>query len=660
MSTPIASAFIRLRPDASTLGAETRKALPEALAGVQPAVDKALGSLHPAFERQGRRGGVSYGKSFGGESLRKIYASLRTPGGAAAAGAALGSVLGQGAARAMEKAVGGAKDFIFSSVAAARESQKIGALTAQVIKSTGGAAGVTAKQVEALSGAISRKTGIDDEAIQSSANLLLTFTNVANRVGKGNDIFNQATRTVQDMSVALGQSGKESAIQLGKALNDPIAGVSALARVGVTFTQQQKDQIKALVESGNTLGAQKVILKELGREFGGAAQAAATPASRLSVAYGNLKERIGGALIPVMNAAAKVLLTLSDFVGRNATTFKVLAAAIGPVAVATFAVNKAMAAGKAVQAAALAVKGLFIGAVNAETGAQSRGILVLAAQKVALLASSAATKAAAAAQWLLNVAMEANPIGLIIGGIIALGAGLVLAYKKSETFRKIVQGALHGVQVAAETVWRFIKNVFGPAFHIYAAIAKKEIGVVVDVIKGIVTVAEWVGGKIGDAFSAAAGVITDVFGGVKSFIFGVINKIIDGINLLIKGYNFLPGHKDIKLLGHLGSAATDTQGTPSKPGGTRAIALAKGGTVLPRAGGVPALLAEAGRAERVTPLGPDGLSDGDRALLAAVRDLTDAVNRGQTLVVDANGRQVLARIVDHENGRRGDLMVRTN
>jgi hypothetical protein len=71
---------------------------------------------------------------------------------------------------------------------------------------------------------------------------------VRNETGKGNDIFTQATKVVTDMSVALGQDGTKSAIQLGKALNDPIKGVTALARVGVTFTQGQKDQIKTLEE----------------------------------------------------------------------------------------------------------------------------------------------------------------------------------------------------------------------------------------------------------------------------------------------------------------------------------------------------------------------------------------------------------------------------
>src|SRR5207237_7672973 len=130
------------------------------------------------------------------------------------------------------------------------------------------------------------------------SNLLMTFTGLRNEVGKGNDVFNQATQIATDMGAALGTEPKAAAIQLGKALNDPIKGVSALSRVGVSFTSQQKDQIKTLVKSGDTLGAQKIILGELNKEFGGAAAASATSGEKMSVAFGNFKEQIGTALLP--------------------------------------------------------------------------------------------------------------------------------------------------------------------------------------------------------------------------------------------------------------------------------------------------------------------------------------------------------------------------
>lgn len=202
---------------------------------------------------------------------------------------------------------GGLLTFFKDSVSEGIEAQKVGAQTTAVIKSTGGAAHLTAKQFGDLATQISLKTGIDDEQIQSSENMLATFTNVRNEVGKGNDIFSQATQVITDMSVALGQDSKNSAIQLGKALNDPIRGITALQRVGVTFTKQQKDQIKTLVEHGKTLAAQKIILGELTREFGGSAAAQATAGEKMQVAWKNLEEQIGTALIPVLSKLANWL-----------------------------------------------------------------------------------------------------------------------------------------------------------------------------------------------------------------------------------------------------------------------------------------------------------------------------------------------------------------
>lgn len=180
----------------------------------------------------------------------------------------------------------------------AQESARIGRLTDAVLKSTGGTANITAEQVGNLATAISNKTALDDEMIQSSANVLLTFTKVRNEVGKGNDIFNRATESAANMSVALGTDMQSATTMLGKALNDPIAGITAMTRAGVQFTDQQKEQIRAMVGAGDTLGAQRIILAEMETQFGGAAAAAADPIERLKVVAGNLGETVGGLLLP--------------------------------------------------------------------------------------------------------------------------------------------------------------------------------------------------------------------------------------------------------------------------------------------------------------------------------------------------------------------------
>lgn len=192
-------------------------------------------------------------------------------------------------------AIGG---FLLASVKAAAEAEKIAAQTEAVLASTGGAAGRTAEQIDGLASSLSRMSGIDDEVIQAGENVLLTFT----RIQGAN--FDAATAAALDMSVALGKDMASSATLVGKALNDPIAGIGALSKVGVQLTDDQKNLIKSMVEVGDVAGAQGVILAELNTQFGGSAEAFGNTflgsLEKVKNAFGNLQEVVGGALLPVL------------------------------------------------------------------------------------------------------------------------------------------------------------------------------------------------------------------------------------------------------------------------------------------------------------------------------------------------------------------------
>ena len=196
-----------------------------------------------------------------------------------------------------------------TSVKAFMESEDAVAQMNAVLKSTKGAAGLSADALQAHASELQKVTKFGDEAIMSGQNMLLTFTNI------GKDVFPQATETMLDMSQALGQDLKSSSIQLGKALQDPVQGVNALKRVGVNFTDAQKDMIKSMVESGDVMGAQKFILKELQTEFGGSARAAGeTFSGKLEILknqFGEVQEKIGGfivsALVPLTTKALEFI-----------------------------------------------------------------------------------------------------------------------------------------------------------------------------------------------------------------------------------------------------------------------------------------------------------------------------------------------------------------
>lgn len=189
--------------------------------------------------------------------------------------------------------------------------ETIAAQTNAAIESTGGAAKVTAAEVRGQADEIERLTGIESESIQEGQNLLLTFTNLRNEVGEGNDIYNQATDTMVDMSHAMGQDASQTAIQLGKALQDPIRGVTALRRVGVQLTEAQEKSIKTFMEQGDIMSAQKVILEELNNQFGGSASAFGETAQgrlqKMQHAWGNLQEQLAIGVLPVLERVGATL-----------------------------------------------------------------------------------------------------------------------------------------------------------------------------------------------------------------------------------------------------------------------------------------------------------------------------------------------------------------
>lgn len=152
-------------------------------------------------------------------------------------------------------------------VEATAQSIKANAKLEAVLRATGHAAGFTKMQMDEMSFAMSRSTTFAQTSITEAQGIMATFTKL------GHDVFPQAISAAADMSTMFGQTLPQSAIQLGTALNDPINGIGRLMRIGVSFSEQQKNQIQAFMAIGDVASAQGVILAELEQEFGGAAEA---------------------------------------------------------------------------------------------------------------------------------------------------------------------------------------------------------------------------------------------------------------------------------------------------------------------------------------------------------------------------------------------------
>lgn len=520
----------------------------------------------------------------------------------AAKGAAAGNTFSESFKRLGAAVVGSAMavkvgQFFQGAMDEAREAAKVSRLTEAAVKSTGGVANVSAEQVGALADRLSKVAGIDDEVIQGGENMLLTFTNVRNAVGAGNNVFDQATEAALNMSVAMGTDMKSASVMVGKALNDPIQGVGALRRVGVQLTDQQEAQIKKFVESGDVMSAQKVILGELTKEFGGAAAAAASPADKAAVAWGNFKERVGTGLAPALNSILDVITPLLDKFTQLPAPLQTAAVALaGGVAVAG---PFARALGGVKDAASLvsgplkgAVDGIgrlrdgfnSAGAANSAfsgkmgtlggkmrsvvssvaSGAKAlvdfgKGALIaaanvakqtaaLVAQKAAAIAQAAASKIVTAAQWLWNAALSANPIGLIVMAIAALVGAVIYAYTHFDWFRNAVNAVWQGIVTVMQWAWNnvikpiwdfivaFIRDWLIPAFKQYWEWAQT-------VWNGISAVIQWAWNNvIQPIWNLIQSYIRDHLVPQFQLIQAVASAVWDGIKNAISGaWDFISG-----------------------------------------------------------------------------------------------------------------------
>lgn len=477
--------------------------------------------------RFGDQAGDDYSKRFSS----KASSGIKSRGKAIMGGLAKGGALAAAAAGAA------AIKFVGGALSEARDAEVIGARTANVIKSMGGAAGVTSKQVADLAGSISNKTGIDDEAIQAGQNMLLTFGQIRNEAGKGNDIFNQSSQLMTDMSAAMGTDAKSAALQLGKALNDPQKGVTALTRSGVSFTQQQKDQIAKLQESGDMLGAQKIILGEVKKQFGGAAESMATPAEKAKVAWGNFQEEIGTALLPT---ADKVLTAFSNALPKILKFGEELRDKIAPhVQVVVDAVQRFIEKFRSGSGEAGKLKTTL---TNAFTDIKRivKGVVEVV---VAIWQSGFGQRllgvlrgAFEAAQKILGGALR------VIKGVINVVMGIIKGDwgRAWQGIKQILSGvwqiikatikqALNVVKAVIKTAWDVIKGIFSRAWDLIKTVVSKG-------IDKIVSLAKTIGGKIKSALSSLGSTIKSIFtrawDAARNAASSGMNKIIDGVREL--------------------------------------------------------------------------------------------------------------------------------
>ena len=333
-------------------------------------------------------------------------------------------------------------EFLKGSVEAFNESEQASAQLDATLRSTGNAANLNREALDAQALALMNTSLFDDDAITHTQGLLATFTNIKDA------IYMDAVPAIADLATKMGGDLQGATIQVGKALQDPITGIAALHRVGVNFTEGQKSVIKSLVETGHVADAQRLILKELNMEFGGSATASAEAGTGaytvLQHQMGNVREEIGGMVVALGNellpAFHSVVGGISDLVHglkdgwhwikENRDIFKALAVGVG---IATVAYISYLAYQKAV----------IIGTE----------LMVMWTNRQVI-----AENLLTAAQYALNLAMELNPIGLVIGAVAALGAAMYYAYEKVSWFHAGIWGLWEVIKTVAPMIGQAMKG----------------------------------------------------------------------------------------------------------------------------------------------------------------------------------------------------------
>lgn len=514
-----------------------------------------LGKLKSAFSGLAEQSKKS--TSIISSHLSNLKSTILGFGAAALAGLSLKSIMG-------------------STDAAEKTMAQMGA----VLKSTGSAAGMTQKQLTDLAGAQAKVTTYSKGTTEQAENMLLTFTNIKSNV------FPETIKATEDMATAMKMNATDAAKTLGKALNDPAAGLSKLTKQGVTFTDAQKKQITAMQKAGDTAGAQKIILQELEKEFGGSAKAAgSTFTGGLQIMQNNLKSAgvtIATALIPIVtnimpsivNAANELASTIMAHKGEIIGAVSAVAGVVKSIF--SFAESHGPLVKGVVIGIASAVGIWKLAMLTANTvstisnALQALGIIKSGAAAEAKLTEAAATEAATTAQAGLNVAMLPT-IGIVAGivaGVALLAFGAYELVKHWKSVSAFFGGLWKGIKSGASSIVGSVKGAFGTA----ANSAKSAWNGIGNFFKSLwngvknITQTVWNGIK-----SAAMAIITPFVNGItniwKSMSTGVatimngLKEVLSGIWLAIKTVILGPVLLIIDLVtGNFTKLSTDAQG----------------------------------------------------------------------------------------------------
>jgi hypothetical protein len=403
------------------------------------------------------------------------------------------------------------------------------------LASMGNVSGKTADQLAKAADAMEMHSLFDADAILTKVTAnLLTFGNVAN------EQFDRAQQAAIDMATRLGSDPQSAAVMLGKALNDPIKGISALTKVGVQFTESQKAQIKAFAETGQTAKAQGIILTEVERQFKGAAQAAADtqPWRQAKVAIDQAMDGIGEAILPVIPVIADAIKSLATSFSELSPGMQkaiviggAVAAALGPIITVFGGIVSAIAPFLATISTTVTALGGW-GAAFGVARAAIAGFLTGFAPAIPVIAAFAAAAYAIYQNWgkIAPVLQEVwktivDTLGPPLQQIVSTVTTML-----TELWNGPLGDLARGAITVLGEVGAALLKVFGPVVLGALKLMLTQIG---NTLTALLEFGRAIGslfrGDIQGAFEHLGSAINNLFGGLPAKVIGWVSQMVAGV-----------------------------------------------------------------------------------------------------------------------------------
>lgn len=394
------------------------------------------------------------------------------------------------------------------------------------LESMGGASGKTADELSKTAESLRNLTGIDDDEILTKVTSnLLTFGNVAGTV------FDRAQVAALDLATRMGGDLQAATLTIGKALNDPVKGLTALGRAGIQFTAQQKEQIKQMVAVGDAAGAQSIMLAELEKQFGGAAKAAGdadawnplkTALMDLEGAFEPIVRDVIAPLIAKAGEIVRAFASVSPEVLKFVAVGAAVAAAIGPVLIAFGGLVAAAGAIATAFAGGGVLAGLlpFLGPIGLAAAAVAAAFMIWGDDIVPMLQTFAR-------QLADSIGPKIKPLfEALMGAVTAVGEIFSAIFSMGGT-----GSASSNLQVFGEIVAR----VLGAAVEIITG----AVNVITNVLRALAALLRgdfstmW--NALGSAVSALVTGVLRAFEALFPGVIGFVRQLVEGVTAWLQG-----------------------------------------------------------------------------------------------------------------------------